>query len=170
MSFVLPATSSSSQSNPHLAPQLCEYPDQGYYHLHPNVPRFAVPPYPASQQRFFHQPSAEELEERGYQRALAAISNHHHSEAEKEAAIRRHRQADAVHQQYLTSLTVQLERQRRQQEFLVFHNAEVIRTQQARARLAAAERQLAVNEFLGRSKGTQPVCCMRILPVIGSNH
>ena len=31
--------------------------------------------------------------------------------------------------------------------------------------MAAAERRLAVNEFLGRVKGTQPVCCICILSV-----
>ena len=142
MSFVLHSTF-------HLPTQPYEYPDQGYYYLHPNVPRFADPPYPASQQRFFRQPSAELEELHEYRRALAVISNRRLRQVERDTAIR---------QRYLTSLATELEHQRQQKELLASHRAEIIRTQQARARLAAAERRLAVNEFLGRVKGTQPVC------------
>ena len=158
MSFVLHSTF-------HLPTQPYEYPGQGYYHLHPNVPRFSVPPYPASQQRFFRQPSAELEELREYRRALAVISNCRLRQVEKDAAIRQRQQAEADRQRYLTSLATELEHQRRQEELFASHRAEIIRTQQARARLAAAERQLAVNGFLGRVKGTQPVRCICMLLV-----
>ena len=156
MLFVYPA------STPHHTirsiPHSYDYSDQGYYQLHPNVPQFATPLYPASQQRFFHQPTAEELEEREYQQALSVISNYRRRQAEKEAAICRQRQAAAARQRYIDSLTAELEQQRQQAELLASHRAKIIRTQQARARLAAAERQFAANEYLGQLKGAQPVC------------
>ena len=168
MYFVLPATSTPHPTS-HLAPPSYEYPNQGYYHLHPNVPRLAVPPYPASQQRFFRQPSAEELQESEYRHALTVITNYHRRQIEKEAATHRQEQAEAARQRHLASLRAEFEQRRRQEELLASHSAEVIRTQRARARLAAAERQLAVNEFLGRFKGAQPVCFVLSSRRIGSN-
>ena len=151
MHFALSDTPALRPSS-YFAPRSYEHPNQGYFQLHPNVPRFVVPPYPASQQRFFHRPSEEEIEEREYRRAVAVISNYRHRQAEKEAAIRRQRQAEVAH---FDSLVVELERRRRQAEFLSSHQAEIIRTQQALDRPAAAERQIAMNEFLGRVKGAQ---------------
>jgi hypothetical protein len=156
MLFVLPVTP-ALHSTSYLAPQPYEYPDQGYYHLHPNVPRFAASLYPASQRRFFSQPSAEELEEREYQQALAIISNHRRRQAEKEAAIRRQQQAEAARQRYLVSLAAELEQQQQHTELLASRRVEVIRAQQARACLAAAERQLAVKEFFRQVKGVPSV-------------
>ena len=163
MFFVHPDTPALRPTS-YFAPRSYEHPNQGYFQLHPNVPRFVVPPYPASQQRFFHQPSEEEIEEREYRRAVAVISNHRRRQAENEAAIRRQRQVEVAHQRDLDSLVVELERRRRRQaEFLSSHQAEIIRTRQALDRLAAAERQIAMNEFLGRVKGAQSVCCTCIL-------
>ena len=164
MQFVLPATPALHPTL-HLAPQSYEYPNQGYYRLHPNVPRFAVPLYPPFQQRSFRQPSAEELEEREYQRALVVIFNNRLRQVEKEAAIHQWQRAEAVRQQYLASLAAELEQQQRQEESLASHRARIIRMQQARARLAAGERQLVVNEFLCQLKGAQLVCCVCMLPV-----
>ena len=154
MPFVLPATSTLHLTS-YLAPQTYEYLDQDYHHTHPNGPRFA---YPASQQHSSSQTSTEELGEHEYQRALAVISNYNRHRAEKEANIRRQQQAEVARQRHLASVSTQLEEQRQQAELLASHRAEVIRTQQARARLAAAERQLAVKEFLCRSKDARPVC------------
>jgi hypothetical protein len=106
-----------------------------------------ISPYTASQ-RFFSQPSAEELEEHEYQRALAVISNHHHRQAEKEAVTRRQQQAAAARQRHLASLAAELEQRRQQAELLASHHAKIVRTQRAQARLAAAECQFAVKEFL----------------------
>jgi len=156
MFFVLPGTPTLHPTP--LAPRSYKSQNQGYYQLHPNVPRFAVPPYPTSQQRFFHQPSAEQLEEREYHRAIAVISNYHRRQAEREATARRHRQAEAAHQRDLV-FAIELEQRRRREELVTSHRAEIIRTRQARTRLAAAERRIAVDEFLGRLRGGQPVRC-----------
>ena len=126
------------------------------------MPRFAVPPYPASQQRFFHQHPAEQPEEREYERALAVISNYHRHQAENEATARRHRYAEAARQRYL-AVAIELEQRRQRAELVASHRAEILRTHQARARLAAAEYQIAVNQFLGRSRGNQPVRCSYIV-------
>jgi hypothetical protein len=144
-------------SSPYLAAQPYEYPNQGYYHLHPNVPRFAASLYPASQRCFFTQRSAEELKERECQQTLAIISNHHCRRAEKEAAIRRQQQAEVVHQRYLVSLAAELEQQRQHAELLASRHVEVIRAQQARACLATAEHQLAMKEFFCHVKGVPSV-------------
>ena len=156
MLFVLPPTPVLHSSS-YFAAQPYDYPNQGYYHLHPNVPRFAASVYPASQRRFFAQPSAEELEEREYQQALAIISNHRRRRAEKEAAIRRQRQVEVARQRYLVSLAAELEQRRQHAELLASRRVEVIRAQQARARLAAAERQLAVKEFFREVEGVPSV-------------
>ena len=153
MSFV-PPVASPLHSTSYLALQTHEYPNQGYYYPHP---RFVVSPYTASQQRFSSQPSAEELEEREYQRALAVISNHHRRQAEKEAATRREQQAAAARQRHLASLAAELEKRRQQAELLASQHAKIVRTQQAQARLAAAERQFAVNDFLRQLKGARSV-------------
>ena len=157
MFFVLPATP-TVHSTSRLPPQSYERPNQDYYQVHSNVPRIAVPPYPASQQRFFHQYPVEELEEREYLRALAVISNYRRRQAEKEATIRRQRQAEAARRSDLYSLAAEFEQRRQEAEFLTSDPAEVIRTRYARARLAATERQIAVNEFMGQLKGVPPVC------------
>jgi hypothetical protein len=141
----VPPVASPPHSTSYLALQTHEYPNQGYYYPHP---RFVISPYTASQQRFFSQPSAEELEEHEYQRALAVISNHHRRQAEKEAVTRRQQQAAAARQRHLASLAAELEQRRQQAELLASHHAKIVRTQQAQARLAAAEHQFAVKEFL----------------------
>ena len=161
MFFVLPGTPTLRPTSCR-APQSYECQNQGYYQLHPSVSRFAVPPYPASQQRFFHQPSAEQLEEREYQRALAVISNYHRRQTEKKAAAYRHRQAEDSCQRDL-ALAIELEKRRQRAELIASHRAKILRTRRARERLAAAERQIAVNEFLGRLRGGQPVCCSCVL-------
>lgn len=143
------------------APQPREYPNHDYSHLHPA--------YPTSCQHVSCQSSAEELEERRYQQALAAISDYHHRQAEKGAAARRQQQAEASHQRYLASLARDLERQRQQEELLASRLARARRTQQAQARLAAAERQIAVNEFLRQRKDARSVVVSYSHCRIGSN-
>jgi len=155
MLFVLPATSTIRPASC-LAPQSYEYlPSQGYYPYHPPS-RFAAPSYP-SQLDFFRQPSAEELEEHEYRRALEVVANHRRRQAEKEAAIRRQQLAQAARQQYFAALTAEVE-QRRQEGLLAARRAEFIRSQRARARLIAAGRQHALDGFLRQLKGPQPVC------------
>ena len=155
MLFVLPATSAIRPAS-YLAPQSYEYlPSQGYYPYHA-APRFVAPSYP-SQPDFFRQPSAEELEEHEYRRALEVVANHRRRQAEKEAALRRQQSAQAARQQYFAALAAELE-QRRQEELLTARRAEFIRSQRARARLVAAGRQHALDAFLRQLKGAQPVC------------
>jgi len=89
------------------------------------------------------------------------VSNYHRRQAEKEATARRHRQAEAARQRDIV-LAIELEQRRRRAELVASHHAEIIRTRRARDRLAAAERQIAVNEFLGRLRGGQPVRCICI--------
>ena len=155
MLFVLPATSAIRPAS-YLVPQSYEYlPSQDYYPYHAPL-RFAAPSYP-SQLDFFRKPSAEELEEHEYRRALEVVANHRRRQAEKEAAIRRQQLARAARQQYFAALTAELE-QRRQEELLAARRAELIRSRRARAGLIAAGRQHALDAFLRQLKGAQPVC------------
>jgi len=85
------------------------------YHYYHGAPRSAVPCHPALKLDFFHQPSAEELEEREYRRTLEVVANHHRHQAEKEVAIRRQQLAEAA-------LATELER-RRQEELLATRRA-----------------------------------------------
>ena len=126
------------------------------YHPHYDANRFALPAY-ASDLDFLRQTSAEELEEREYQRAIEVIVNHRRRQAEKEAAIRRHQLAEATRRRYFAALAAELE-QREQEELLAVRRAEYIRSQRARARLLAAERQQTLDAFLRQLKGPQPVC------------
>ena len=139
------------------------YPSRDYYQYH-DSPRFAVPSYPAPQLDYFRQPSAAELEEGEYQRALEVVANHRRRQAEKEAAIRRQQQAEAHRQRYFAALAAELE-QRRQEELLAARRVELIRSQQARARLVAAERQRALQVYLQQLKGAEPVCHVFMLVV-----
>jgi len=163
MLLVLPATS-AIRSTSYLVPQPRDYrPSQGYHHYH-DAPRFAVPSYPAPELDFFHQPLTEELEEREYRRALDVVANHRRRQAEKEAAICRQQLAEAARQWYFAALAAELE-QRRQEELLAARRVESIRSQQARARLVAAERQHALNAFSQQLKGAQAVCHARALGI-----
>jgi len=110
----------------------------------------------ASQQRFFHHPSAEE--EREYQRALARISNYRRRQSQNQAVARWHRQAERAHQRDL-ALVIELEQRRQQAGLVASDRAEIIRTREARGGLAATEHQIAVKEFLGLLGCGQPVCC-----------
>ena len=153
MLFVLPATSATRPVSYH-TPQSYEYhPSHGYYPYR-DAPRFAAPPRPLLD--FFHQPSVEELEEHEYQRALEVIANHRRRQIEKEATIRRQQLAEAARQRYFTALAAELEQQR-QEELLAARRSEFIRSQQARARLIATERQHALDAFLGQLGGARPV-------------
>jgi len=155
MLFVLPETSTIRPAS-YLAPQSYEYlPSQGYYPYH-SPPRFAGPSYP-SQLDFFRQPSAEELEEHEYRRALEVVANHRRRQAEKEAAIRRQQLAQAARRQYSAALAAEVE-QRRQDHLLAARRAELIRSQRARAHLIAAVRQDALDALLRQHEGAQPVC------------
>jgi len=155
MLFVLPATSAIRPAS-YFAPQSYEYlPSQDYYPYHA-PPRSAAPSYP-SQLDFFRQPSAEELEEHEYRRALEVVANHRRRQAEKEAVIRRQQLVQVARQQYFAALTAELE-QRRQEQLLAARRAELIRSQRARARLIAAGRQHALDAFLRQLEGAQPVC------------
>jgi len=158
MLFVIPTTSAVRPAS-YLAPQPYEYyPSRGYYHHH-DTPQFAVPSYP-SQLDFFRQPSVEDLEEREYHRALEVVASHRRRQAEKEAAIHRQQLTEATRQRYFAALAAELEQQRRE-ELIAARRAEYIRSQQAGARLVAAERQQAVDAFLRQLKGAQPVCRLR---------
>ena len=155
MLFVLPATSAVRPIS-YLAPQSYDYyPSQGSYPYR-DAPRFAVPSYPP-QRDFFRHPSAEELEEREYRRALEVVANHRRRQAEQEAAIHRQQLAEATHQRYFAALAAELEQQR-QEELLSARRAQLIRSQQAQAHLVAAERQHALDAFLRQLEGAQPVC------------
>ena len=157
MLLVLPETS-AVRSASYLTPQSYEYyPSHVYYSNH-GAPRFAAPSCP-SQLDFLRQPSVQEFEEREYRRALEVIANHRHRQAEKEALIRRQRLAEAARQRYFAALASELE-QRRQEQLLAARRSGFIRSQQARARLVAAERQHALGPFLKqfRVKGARPVC------------
>ena len=113
--------------------------------------------YPTPRQHF-DQPSVEELEEREYQQALMVVSDYRHRQAEKGAATRRQQQAEAARRRYLASMAKELEQRRQQEELLAASRAEALRTQWALDRLAAAERQIAVDGFLRQPKGAQSVC------------
>jgi len=155
MLFALPATSAIRPAS-YLAPQSYEYlPDQGYY-SHLAAPRFASPSYP-SQLDFFRQPSAEELEEHEYRRALKVVANHRRRQAEKEAAVRRQQLAQDARQQYFAALAAEVEQQR-QEQLLAARRAELIHSQRARARLIAAGHQRALDGFLRQLESAQPVC------------
>ena len=151
MLFVLPAASTTRPTS-YLAPQPYEHPfSQGYY-PYSDAPRFVVPSYSTPQPHFLREPSPEELEEREYQRALEVVANHRRRQAE--VAIHRQQQA---RQRYLSALAAELEQQR-QEEILAARRAEFARSQRARARLVAAERQDALDEFLRQLEETRPVC------------
>ena len=170
MMFILPTTSAVRPTS-YLSPQTSQYyPDQDYYR-HPEVPRFAVSPYPAPRPHSYYQPSVEELEETEYQRALEIVANHRRRKAAEEAAIRRHQQAEAARRQYFAVLAAELEQQQ-QEELIAARRAEVIRSQQARARLAAAERQRALGELClcRQHGGAQPVRCLYTHWGSGSNQ
>jgi len=157
MLFVLPATSAIRPVS-YPTPQSHEYhPTHGRYPYR-GTTRFVVPSYPAPapQLDFFPQPSAEELEEREYQRALEVVVNHRRRQAEKEAAIRRQQQTEAARQRYFAALAAELE-QRRQEEVLAARRAEFVRSQQSRARLVTAERQRSLDAFLRELKRAHPV-------------
>ena len=163
MLLVIPATSAIRPTS-YLASQPYEpqsydyYPSQGFYPLH-DTPRFSAHSYPSypSHRDFFARPSAEELEEREYRQALEVVVNHRRRQAEKEVAIHRQQLAEAARQRYSDALAAELE-QRREAHLLAARCAGSIRSQQARARLAAAERQHALSGFQQQLRGHQPVC------------
>ena len=157
MLLVLPTTSNIRRAS-YLTPHPYEYHPGQYYHPHYDVPRSVVPSY-SSHFDLPYQPSAEELEEYEYRQALEVVANHRRRQAVKETAARRQQLACAYRQRYLAALEAELERDRRE-ELFVARRAELIRSQQARARLAAAERQHAFNTYLGQLKGPQPVCSL----------
>ncbi|KAF9777985.1 hypothetical protein BJ322DRAFT_1025354 [Thelephora terrestris] len=98
-------------------------------------------------QDFFPSISAEELEEREYQRALEVVANYRRRQAEKEAAAaRRQELAEAARQRHTAALATGHE-QRRQAELDAARRAELTRSQQARARLVAAELQRHLATF-----------------------
>ncbi|KAF9644458.1 hypothetical protein BDM02DRAFT_3121896 [Thelephora ganbajun] len=109
MFLVLPTTSALHPTS-YLIPQPYEYQNQVSYSSYSNVPRSRVPLCPSPQQHLFSQSSAEELEEREHQRALAVISNHRRRRAEGEVAIHQQQQAEAARQQYLAFLATELRR------------------------------------------------------------
>ena len=153
--FVLPATSAVRPAS-YLIPQSYEYhPSDGYYPYH-GASRFAV--HSPSQLDLFRQASMEELEELEYQRAVEIVLNHRRRQAEKEAAIRRQQLAEAPRRRYFTALAAELEQQR-QEELLAVRRSEYMRSQQARARSIAVERQL--DAFLRQLKETRQVCRIR---------
>jgi hypothetical protein len=92
------------------------------------------------------------------------VANHRRRQAEKEAAIRRQQQAEAHRQRYFAALAAELE-QRRQEELLAARRAEFIHSQQARARLVAAERQRALQVYLQQLKGAEHVCLVLMFVV-----
>ena len=155
MLFVLPATPAIRPTS-YPAPQPYGYYPSPDYYSYDDAPRFTAPSYPSHRSSFWH-PSAEELEEREYRQALEVVANHRRRQAEKQAAIRRQQLAEAARQRYFAALAAEVEQQRHE-ELLAARRAEFIRSQQARARLAAAERQHAVDTFLRQLKGPQPVC------------
>lgn len=156
MLLVLPTTSTIRPAS-YLAPQPYEYHPSYDYYPHYDAPRFSAPSYP-SHLDFFHQPSAEELEEHEYRQALEVVANHRRRQAEKEAVIRRHQVAEAARRRYTAILAAELE-QRRQEELLAARRAELLHSQEARARLAAAGRHHALGAFLRDLKGPQPTFC-----------
>jgi len=163
MLLVFLATSAIRPTS-HLVPQPYDYnPSQGYHHYH-NAPRFAVPSYSVPEVDFFHQPSAEELDEHEYRRALEVVVNHRRRQAEREAAFRRQQLAETARRRYFTTLAAGL-KQRQQEELLAAHRAESIRSQQARARLVVAERQHALNAVLRQLEGAQLVRHIRTFVV-----
>ena len=168
MLFVLPSTSAVRPTS-YLTPQPYQYYSNQSYHPYPEAPRYAVSPYPAPRQHFYYQPSEEELEESEYRRALEVVANHRRRQAAEEAAIRRQQHAEAARQQYFAILAAELEQQR-QEELLAARRAEFVRSQQARARLVAAERQHAVGALLQQLGGSQPVRCLYVHRKPGPNQ
>ena len=163
MLLVIPAASairptSYFGSQPYESQPYDYYPSQGFYPLH-GAPRFSAHSYPSypSHQDLFARPSAEELEEREYQRALEIVVNHRRRQAEKEVAIRRYQLAEAARQRYSAALAAELE-QRREAQLLAARCAGSIRSRQARARLAAAECQHTRSGFQQQQRRPQPVC------------
>lgn len=173
MSSAIPETS-TLRPTLYSAPQSYEYlPSQGYYTFH-EAPRLVVEFSPSHHESFpFHQESspfhqgfspfyqgsspfyqdffpsisAEELEEREYQRALEVVANYRRRQAEKEAAAaRRQELAEAARQRHTAALATGHE-QRRQAGLDAARRAELTRSQQARARLVAAERQRHLATF-----------------------
>ena len=153
----------------YLTPQPYRYYSNQDYHHYSEAPQYAVSPYPALRQHYFYQPSAEELEENEYRRALEVVANHRRRQAAGEAAIRRQQHAEAARQQYFAVLAAELEQQR-QEELLAARRAEFIRSQQARARLVAAERRHAAGALLQQLGGGQPVCRLYVHCKSGSNQ
>ncbi|KAF9785091.1 hypothetical protein BJ322DRAFT_1218799 [Thelephora terrestris] len=154
MLLVLPTTSATRPVS-YFAPQPYEqYPSQGYYTFH-DAPRFTAPSYPSHLDPFLR-PSAEELEEREYRRALEVIVNHRRRQAEKEAAIRRQQLSEAARQRYFAALAAELQ-QLRQEQSIAARRAEFVRSQRARAPLATVERQQALSAFLQQLKEPQPI-------------
>ena len=168
MYFVLPTTSTARPTS-YLTSQPCRYHSNQGYPRYPEVPQLAVSSYPAPRQHLFYQPSAEELEEIEYRRALEVVANHRRRQAAQEAAIRRQQQAETARRQYFAILAAELEQQR-QDELLAARRAEFIRSQQARARLVAAERRHAVGALLQQLGGAQPVCHSYVHRRPGSNR
>ena len=94
---------------------------------------------------------------------------HRRRRAAEEAAIRQQQHAEAARQQYFAILAAELEQQR-QEELVVARRAEFIRSQQARARLVAAERQRAVGALSQQLGGAQPVCRLHVHSKHSSNQ
>ena len=154
MLFILPATPAIRPGS-YLVPQPYEYSFSQSYQHNRDPGRFSTPPHPASKPHFFRRHSHEELEESEYRRALEIVANRRRRQAEQEAAIHRRHRVEVARQRYFAALTAELE-QRRQEEVFAVRRAESIRSQQARARLVAAQRQHALGAFL-QLKETQPV-------------
>ena len=167
MFLVLPTTSTIHPTS-YLAPQPYEHYPSYDYHPHYDAPRFTAPSRP-SHFDSFHQPSAEELEEDEYRQALEVVANHRRRQAEKEAAIRRQQVAEAARRRYTTILAAELE-QRRQEELLAARRIELLRSQQARARLATAGRHHALSALLRDFKRPQPVCNLCLFARPDSNQ
>lgn len=70
---------------------------------------------------------------------------------------------ETARRRYFTAFAAEFGQQR-QEELLVASRAEFVHSQQARARLAAAERQHTLNAFLQQLKGVQSVC--RFCPLV----
>ena len=163
MLFVLPTTSATRPAS-YLTPHSYEYhPGDGYYPYH-DASHFAVHSSPSQLDLFRqHSHSVEELEELEYQRAVEVVLNHRRRQAEKQAAIRRQQLAEAARQRYFTALAAEVEQQR-QEQLLAARRSEFIRSQQARARLIAVERQHALDAFSRQLQGARRVCYICDIP------
>ena len=156
MLLVLPRTSPILRT-PYLAPQSYDYYPSHDYYLHYGEPKFPEASY-SSQPDLFVPPLAEELEEYEYQRALEVVINHRRRQAEREGAIYRQPRVEAARQLHFAAWAAELE-QRRQEELLIAHHVELVRSHRARACLVAAERQHDLN--LEQAKNPQTVCHFR---------